>query len=171
VPNYLHRTTKQYSVSISTIDLSEPEANYIQDPDVSTVIAFPTKYWLITGDLVSLMDAAAQAVVDAAEVQAALDADRGEAATRANLDISTRALVDVLLFEINKVNTRVQELQDSLSEMKQTTGGTANLRLAIPAPSSTTNPGPAAFLNVNPKLRSEVLQKYVDDINAGVADP
>jgi len=65
MPNYLHRTTRQYLRSVSTPDLQEPVANYIQDPDVSAVIGFPNRYWIITGDVVTLMDQAARDVVDA----------------------------------------------------------------------------------------------------------
>lgn len=107
------------------------------------------------------MDAAGQAAADAAEAQAALDDDRAEAVTRASLDIGTRELVEVLLFETNKLADRVVELQNALTAVKATGGGSDNIRGAIPA----------SFLAFQQKLRSEVLQKYVDEINAGNADP
>ena len=112
-----------------------------------------------------------QANIDAATAQVTLDAQRASSATRADLDIGTRALVEVLLFEINKLNTRMQEVQDALTAVKGTSGGSDNIRAAIPGPGTPSNPAPANFANVNPKLRSEVLQKYVDEINAGTADP
>ncbi len=112
-----------------------------------------------------------QANIDAATAQAILVKVRSSVAKRADLDIGTRALVEVLLFEINKANTRLQELQDAFTAVKATSGGSDNIRAAIPGPGTPSNPAPANFANVNPKLRSQVLQKYVDDINAGVADP
>lgn len=112
-----------------------------------------------------------QANIDAATAEAILVKVRASVAKRADLDIGTRALVEVLLFEINKANTRLQELQDAFTAVKATSGGSDNIRGAIPGPGTPSNAAPANFANVNPKLRSEVLQKYVDDINAGVADP
>lgn len=68
MPNYLHRVTKQYLVSVSPISLAEPEANYIFMPDLTTVSGFPSKYWTITGDVVTLMSQAERDAVDAAEL-------------------------------------------------------------------------------------------------------
>lgn len=171
MPNFLHRTDDIYLTSTSPQDLLEPIANYIQDPDLLAVAGFPIRYWIRTGDTVTLMDQVARDAVDAAIVASELNEDRSEAIDRTSLDILTRELVEALLFEINKVNTRMQEIQDSLVAVKNTTGGSANIRDAIPLPSVTTNPAPTEFLRVNPKLRSEVLQAMVDDINAGIADP
>ncbi len=112
-----------------------------------------------------------QTNIDAATAEAILVKVRSSIARRADLDIGTRALVEVLLFEINKANTRLQELQDAFTAVKATSGGSDNIRGAIPGPGTPSNAAPANFANVNPKLRSQVLQKYVDDINAGVADP
>ena len=86
--NYLHRTTKQYLTSTSPASLPEPEANYIEDPDLSPVAGFPSIYWIITGDIVSLMDQAARDAVDAANLIASRDAladelDRAETFMRA----------------------------------------------------------------------------------------
>ena len=74
MPNYLHRTTKEYLTSVSPISLAEPEANYIQDPDMSPIAGFGSVYWIITGDLVSLMSLAEREAVDAAALIAARDA-------------------------------------------------------------------------------------------------
>ena len=63
--NYLHRTTKQYTTSVSPNDLQEPEVNYVVNPDLSAVEGFPSIYWIITGDVVTLMDQAARDTVDA----------------------------------------------------------------------------------------------------------
>ena len=70
MPNYLHRTTKQYLTSVSTPDLREPEANYVKDPDLRAVQGQPVKYWVITGDLVTLASRTEQTAIDAAEATA-----------------------------------------------------------------------------------------------------
>lgn len=171
MPKWLHRTDIKILNSVPSADLPEPVANYIEEPDLSAVTGQPNKYWIITGDIVTLMDQAAMDVVDAAIEAAALQALRDEAISRIDLDITTRETVEALLFEINKLNTRMQEVQDSFTAMKLSTGGTANLRLTIPDPSPTTGAAPTSFLNIQPKLRSQILQTMVDDINAGTADP
>lgn len=169
--DWLHRPTKQLVFSTPPTELLNPIGEYIEGPDLSAVVGFASKYWIITGDLVTLMDQASRDAVDVAEAAASLLVERAEAIDRVSLDILTRETVEALLFEINKVNTRVQELQDALTAVKDTSGGSDNIRAAIPDPSVTENPAPAEFTNVNPKLRSEVLQAMVDDINAGVGDP
>ena len=88
MPNFLHRTTKVYGTSVSYADLAEPLANYIEAPDLSAVAGEPTKYWIITGDVITLMSQAEQDAVDAAELVASRDAladeiDRNESYTRA----------------------------------------------------------------------------------------
>ena len=88
MPDFLHRTTKQYQKSVSYVDLLEPIANYIEMPDLSAVSGSPAKYWIITGDAVSLMTVGEMDAVDAAELSASRDAlaneiDRNESYTRA----------------------------------------------------------------------------------------
>lgn len=171
MPLWLHRTDIRLLNSVAEADLLEPVINYIEEPDLSAVVGQPTKYWIVTGDIITLMDQAARDAVDAAIDAAELQVQRAEAISRTDLDITTRETVEALLFEINKLNTRMQEVQDSFTAMKGTSGGTDNLRSAIPGPSPTTGAAPTSFLNIQPKLRSQVLQKMVDDINAGIADP
>ena len=65
MPNYLHRTTKQELISISPNSLPELEANYIRSPDLSAVSGQPARYWIITGDVVTLADQAARDIIDA----------------------------------------------------------------------------------------------------------
>ena len=89
MPNYLHRTdgnsgsypyTKTYLTSVSPQDLPENEANYIQDPDLSAVSGQPSKYWNISGDVVSLANAgtrnARDADIEAVQLQAGKDAQK-----------------------------------------------------------------------------------------------
>jgi len=73
VPRWLHRTTKQQLNSVSSASLPEPEVNYIFEPDYSAVSGQPVRYWLITGDVVSLADQPARDAIDAAIESARLD--------------------------------------------------------------------------------------------------
>ena len=102
MPNFLHRTTKTYSTSVSYADLQEPLANYIEAPDLSAVVGEPTKYWIITGDVITLMSQPEQDAVDDAELVASRDAladeiDRNES--------YTRAFALVVLDEINALRS------------------------------------------------------------------
>ena len=59
----LNRTTKQLLVSVNTPDY--PYADWIPDPDLTAVNGYPSKYWIITGDIVTLMDQTQRDAVDA----------------------------------------------------------------------------------------------------------
>ena len=77
--NVLNRTTKQYLQSANTPDY--PIADWIHGPDMLQVVGYESKYWIITGDNVYLMDQAARDAVDAAEliVQKDLEVDNFDA--------------------------------------------------------------------------------------------
>jgi hypothetical protein len=60
--NVLNRTTKQYLISVNTPDYDPLQ--WIINPDLSAVGSFPSIYWTITGNVVTLSNAAARAVVD-----------------------------------------------------------------------------------------------------------
>jgi hypothetical protein len=167
----LHKTATPaiYLSSVHTPNF--PTSEWFINPDTSAVDAVPTKYWKRPlSDPVLEMNQSEKDAVDASIAAAELASDRSEAADRASLDIGTRSVFEGWLFEVNKLNSRVQELQDAFTAMKGTST-LAALRNAIPNPSATTNPSPSEWLRVSPKIRSQVLQKYVDDINAGTADP
>lgn len=157
--NVLNRSTKEYRKFVNTPDYSP--ALWIINPDISAVEGWDTKYWVITGDDVTLMDQAARDAVDAGEASAQLAADRNEAQSRADVDIFDRALVSELLFEINKLNTRMTEVHTAFAAIKATSGGSDNIRGAIPA----------NFLGITEKLRSQILQGIIDRIDAGEGDP
>lgn len=97
---WAHRTTKQVLDSVSPASLPEPLANYISEPDLSAVDGFASKYWIITGDVISLMDQAARDVVDAAEDSDRLDAIADELTqTRSIL----KAFAEVMLDQLNSL--------------------------------------------------------------------
>ena len=60
--NVLHRTTNEYRTSVNTPDF--PTAQWIVNPDLSTVIGLPPKYWKIIGDAVTAQSAAEQLISD-----------------------------------------------------------------------------------------------------------
>lgn len=83
--NVLHRITKQFLPSQNEPDFSL--TNWIHNPDLSAVAGFSAKYWVITGDAVTLMDQASRDAVDAAEI----DAQKDSLST--NIDRVVKALI------------------------------------------------------------------------------
>jgi len=75
--SYLHRTTKKYRTSVDPNSLTEPEVNFVVNPDVSAVLGQLTKYWIITGDVVTLMTQAEMDIVDV-DIATAEDLDSKE---------------------------------------------------------------------------------------------
>jgi len=99
VATVLNRTTRELRASVNTPDF--PVANWIINPDLSSVSGFLPKHWIITGDVVSLMDQAAR---DAADVQETADIVAGErTAGKQQFDDERilKALALVILDEIN----------------------------------------------------------------------
>lgn len=97
--NYVHRTTKQYLQSYSPNDLPEPLANYIESPDLSNVVGVPTKYWVITGDVITEMSQPEKDAVDAALLSAGRDAVIQREID--DLESVMRQLVKLMVSEIN----------------------------------------------------------------------
>ena len=95
----LHRTTKQFHRSVNTPDFDP--ADWIINPDLSAVGGFPSKHWVITGDVVSLMDQADRDAVDAREAADALTADRTANKLRIDDERVLKAFALVVLDEIN----------------------------------------------------------------------
>ena len=166
MPNFLHRTTKAYSPSVSYADLPEPIANYVEEPDLSAVTGQPNKYWIITGDVVTLMDAAARAAVDAAELTQQLVDERAIAvalvsASPSEAGVRERAMIELHNKRINYVINRLIELHDRVQAMLDSSGGVANMRsagLAVSISPIATRPKPAAVTD------------YEDDISSGAQD-
>ena len=98
MPHYLHRTTKQYLTSVSPNSLLEPAPNYIYMPDLSAVSGQPNKYWIITGDMVSLMSQTERDAVDTEELSTQRD---GTADQLDQLEDVLRAFALATLDEIN----------------------------------------------------------------------
>ncbi len=103
--NVLNRSTKEFIVSANTVNY--PVANWIHDPDMSAVDGFPSRYWTITGDTVSLMSQAERDAVDAA----LLVANRNVLADEIDqVESFMRAFALVLLDEFNDVSATLNSL-------------------------------------------------------------
>ena len=101
----LHRTTKQYLQSVNTPDY--PTVDWIINPDTSAVTGFGTQYWIITGDIVTLMDLATRDAVDAA----ALSAQRDLIADQ--LDATQDVMVEffkLVLIELNRKTDKINAI-------------------------------------------------------------
>ena len=165
MPNYVHRTNKQYLTSVSPASLPESEANYIQDPDMSAVVGEPSKYWTITGDVVSLKSAGEQAAVDVALDAQKTQQDRDTViATPENTDalgVEIRALIQLMNKRDNYLTTRIIELQDRVQAMCDSAGSVANMK------------GDGLAVSISPtntRARANAVQDYKDDTAAGVND-
>ena len=101
----LNRTTKQYLTSVNTPDY--PVADWIIDPDLSAVVGFPSIYWVITGDVVTLMTQVERDAVDATILEASRDALISEID---NVEDILRAFANVLLDELNAQATKMAEI-------------------------------------------------------------
>lgn len=97
--DFLHRTTKQYFKSISNVDLLEPLANYISQPDMSAVEGVPSQYWVITGDVVSEMGQAERDAVDAATLTTRRDSTVNSEVD--NVEGVMRQVIKLLISELN----------------------------------------------------------------------
>jgi len=65
----LHRTTLEYKKSVNTPDY--PEVDWVLDPDLSNVAGVPTKFWKLSGNVVTEMSLDEKDVVYLASNKAA----------------------------------------------------------------------------------------------------
>ena len=99
MPRWLHRTTKQLLISVPSGELINPIAQYIEEPDLSAVAGFPSIYWTVTGDIVSLMSQAERDAVDAVNESAQRDLQIVEDIDR--LESVMRQIVKMIVDELN----------------------------------------------------------------------
>lgn len=124
----LHRTTKEYKRSVNEPDY--PLIDWIHNPDLSAVAGFPSKYWVIAGDVVTLMDQAARDAVDAAEEVVLRDAIVAELIEVKSL---LRTVVITLNTELithgNKLNALRNAISNasSLANLKTTVGASPEI--------------------------------------------
>ena len=92
----LNRTTKEFNRSVNTPDFLVTE--WIIGPDLSAVQRFSSRYWIITGDVVTLMTLAQRTALDQATAQAGRDELANQLANQN--DVVIAAIIE-LLREIN----------------------------------------------------------------------
>jgi len=118
--NVVNRTTVRFLRSVSTPDF--PVADWIINPDLSSVAGVPTKYWKISGDLVLEMTQAEKDAVDAAEAAATLTGVRTEGkdiVDRENgISTNLRSLILILIDEFNILRTLHSLPDRTLSQLK-----------------------------------------------------
>ncbi|MDH3450925.1 MAG: hypothetical protein OEN20_00790 [Gammaproteobacteria bacterium] len=159
----LNRTTRQYIQFANTPDY--PTVDWIINPDLSAVVGFDSKYWIITGDIVTLMDQASRDAVDAQEFADAAAASTAEAvapiaATNDPIGARIRGLVELLNKRDNYLVNRIEELQNALLAAKAATGGAQNTRDALPA----------TYLPTNTRTRAAAisdLRSFIDTLPGG----
>lgn len=138
--NVLNRTTREYLPSVNTPEY--PVEDWIINPDMSATIGFPSKYWVITGDEVTVMNQAQRDAVDAAEVAARRDSivarlDQAEALERAELkatldEFNLHAAKFNALFAAIAAASSLANLQTRVAALGDyPTRTLANLRTAI----------------------------------------
>jgi len=105
VVDVVHRTTKEYRRSVNDPDF--PTGTWIHSPDLSAVNGFDSKYWTITGDVVSLMSQGERDAVDAAELTS-----RGDTIA-ALIEVAQsyeKAFAEILLDEFNGHATKINAI-------------------------------------------------------------
>lgn len=134
MPHWLHRTTKQYIKSVASADLPEAQANYIEYPDLSAVAGQPVKYWVITGDVVTLADQATRDAIDAQELSDRLDA------IAAKLDLTQdfqRAFALALLDELNSHADKINAILTAIDNATNLAGLKAEIATIADYPQRT----------------------------------
>ena len=133
MPNFLHRTEDIYLTSIPATELPEDISNYIQDPDLSAVDGFVIIYWVITGDVVTLMDQAARDTVDADIVTARILTEKDQSKQEFDRLRELKSTVELLVDELNMHTGVTNAILDAigaannLSSLKSAIGLIQNL--------------------------------------------
>jgi hypothetical protein len=102
----VNRTTKQYLKSVNTPDY--PSVDWIINPDLSALAGVPTKYWTITGDVITEMTQGEKDAVDAAETAARLAAYKQQLKDefdQQNDNTKALGLLMLDLYDLIKANT------------------------------------------------------------------
>lgn len=94
--NVLHRSTREYLRSVH--GPAYPMEEWIHDPILEAVEGYQNKYWIVTGDTVSLMNQAQRDAVDAADLIAIRDSAASELS---KVESILRAFMLVVIDEFN----------------------------------------------------------------------
>ena len=120
----LNRTTREYRRSVNTPEY--PVQDWIIDPDLSAVTGVPSRYWVITGDVVTEMDQAAKDAVDAQELADLYDK---LADTLEQSDSYDRAIALTLLDGVNNLSGKITGILNAIDNATNL----ASLKSAIAA--------------------------------------
>jgi len=135
----VNRTTKEHRTSVHTPDF--PVAQWIHGPDLSAVAGFPNKYWIITGDLITLMDQAARDAVDAAEAAQFLlnirAAGKEAIADQQDVNILIKAAFSVMVDEFNNRADLYNDLKTAITSGSNFAQVVANINALPDAPQRT----------------------------------
>lgn len=93
-------------------------AEWILNPDLSAVAGFPTQYWIITGDIVTLMSQTEMDVIDADIVAAADLADKISEKARMDVEKVLIAFATVVKDEINILRAQHSLAGRTLAQLK-----------------------------------------------------
>lgn len=114
--NVVNRTTKRYKRSVNTPDY--PIQDWIINPDMSLVAGYQSKYWIITGDVITLMDETARSQADADEAFQAITSDRMQQKERLDGDRLLRAITVVVINEINILRAKAGLTERTANQFK-----------------------------------------------------
>ena len=161
----LHKTATPTDYRISVHTPNFDSATWFINPDISAVVNVPTKYWKrpLT-DPVQEMSPAEKQAVDDAEKTRVTQNERSNASGASDdpaaVGMQNRSLIEVFNQRDNYLVNRVSELQDTLRDIKQTSGAADNIRAAIPD----------NFLATATRDRSDAVAQYQLVIDSGGAD-
>jgi len=163
--DFVNRTTLATVRSVNSPDYPDPPWLSIDRATLNAINAIPLAYRKIAGDVVSEMDAAEKAAVDAAVAAALVASNRATTASEPDETVESlgwrvRALIELFNKRDNYLVNRISEIQDAMDAMKATAGNAQAMRDAIPS----------SWLATSTRPRSEAVQDFKDDINAGGAD-
>lgn len=120
----LNRVTKQFISSGNTPDY--PISEWIINPDISSVKDFNRKYWIISGDIVSLMTQEQRDSVDTQQLADFTANEKTEQKTRVDVDRLIVAVVKVFTDEINVIRESAGAGTRTYSYMKTKIKGEIN---------------------------------------------
>ena len=178
----IHRTTLEFIPSVSTPFYPEP--TWKHDPDMTAVGGVPwtvaQRYWKAPADWDAVgagpveMTQGEKDATDTALAQAAADVESDYADTSTGgLDEAIWQAIRQVLREVNqdhnKLASRIRECELAFDAIKSTSGGSDNIRAAIPNASADViaeRPAPAVFTDLGDRL----VGNFVSDYRQGLRD-
>ncbi len=175
----VHRTTREHLRSVNTPEF--PVADWIRNPDMRDVTQgvgdpdpealWHSRYWTITGDLITLRNAAARAVIDSAKDAGTTVNSRNEAKTLVDGTVGEglqeRALIHVSNKRENYLANRTIELQRIVQDLRDEIVGSVGNADAIRTAVGTVDMSKSA---TNTRTLAEAVTDYKDEIDTGAAD-